>query len=97
VCPVENTERVVRYETVENVRQQIHVHEEDIKEMKRDLKEAQNKIQSLETRMTVNERDIKAVFKQLTKIDNNTTWILRLILGSLLLGIIGYFIKVPLH
>ena len=64
-------------------------------EAKLEMKNMQNRISALETRTTVNERDIKSVLERLTKIDNNTTWILRLLIGafatSTIGGVIGLF------
>lgn len=46
-------------------------------------------VSKLDTRMSVAERDIQDINKKLDKIDNNTTWILRLIIGALIMSVLG--------
>lgn len=39
------------------------------------------RVTSLETRTAVNERDIHSIMTKLDKMDNNITWVLRLVIG----------------
>lgn len=57
------------------------------------FQKVEEKISSLETRMAVAERDISAITNTLHKIDSNTTWIVRLLIGGILMGIIAFIIK----
>jgi hypothetical protein len=81
----------VRIETIEAMKQKQDNHEEDIKELKAENKELRNIVADLIRRVSLNENDIKSVLDRLFKIDSNTTWILRLIIGSLIVGILGFF------
>lgn len=53
----------------------------------------EKKVERIETRITFAERDIKGINKKLDKIDNNTTWIVRLIVGAIIYGVIKMIIK----
>lgn len=53
----------------------------------------QRDIRNLETRTTVNEKDIVNINKLLDKISANTTWILRLIVGSLIGAALTFLFK----
>lgn len=57
------------------------------------VQKTEDKIASLETRMAVAERDISAITNTLSKIDSNTTWIVRLLVGGIVMGIIGFIIQ----
>ncbi len=50
-------------------------------------------MKSLEIRTTGNEKDIININKQLDKISANTTWILRLIVGGIIGGILTFLMK----
>lgn len=72
----------------------------EIQELKKDIqqinmaqKDIQRDIRNLESRITITEKDILTINKQLEKISSNTTWILRLIIGSLLTGVLGMVLK----
>lgn len=65
----------------------------DVQEIKQDLKDIRLEIKSLEIRTTGNEKDIINITKQLDKIGANTTWILRLIVGGLVLAALNFFLK----
>ncbi|PKJ52588.1 hypothetical protein [Bacillus sp. SN10] len=65
----------------------------DIKQINLDLQEIQGNLRNLELRITITERDIQTIDKQLEKINANTTWILRLILGGILTSILGIIVK----
>ncbi|KAA6465536.1 hypothetical protein DX932_15865 [Bacillus cereus] len=64
-----------------------------LQKLKLDQKEIQQQIRSLELRILVNEKEILVINKQLEKISANTTWILRLIIGGLLTGVLGLLMK----
>lgn len=65
----------------------------DVQEIKQDIKEIRLEIRSLEMRTTGNEKDIINITKQLDKIGANTTWILRLIVGGIVGGILTLLMK----
>ncbi len=50
-------------------------------------------IRNLETRTTINEKDISTINKQLEKISTNTTWILRIVLGAMVMAVIRLILK----
>ncbi|EJV41745.1 hypothetical protein IEA_05630 [Bacillus toyonensis] len=66
---------------------------QDISRLKEDQKDMQREIRILETRTTVNEREIMNINKTLEKISSNTTWILRLVVGAIVTALIGLLIK----
>ncbi|MDM5189036.1 hemolysin XhlA family protein [Bacillus sp. DX4.1] len=73
---------------------------EELKELKQKIdnlkleqKEVIRDIRNLETRTIINEKDITTINKQLEKISMNTTWILRIIIGAVVTGILGLVIK----
>ncbi len=53
------------------------------------------KVEGLDTRLTKTETRTDHLEKKLDKIENNTTWILRLILGAIILAILGYVLQSP--
>ncbi|MEB9685414.1 hypothetical protein BK742_21565 [Bacillus thuringiensis serovar pingluonsis] len=65
----------------------------DIKQINLELQEIQGNLRNLELRITITEKDIQTIDKQLEKINANTTWILRLILGGILTSILSTVIK----
>lgn len=65
----------------------------DIRELKREQKDMQRDIRDLETRNTVNEREIRNINKQLEKTSSKTTWILHIIIGAIVVGRIGLLMK----
>lgn len=66
---------------------------QEILQIKSDQKDMQRDIRSLETRTTVNEKDIVNINKLLDKISANTTWILRIIIGAIVTALIGLLLK----
>ncbi|MBO1580733.1 hemolysin XhlA family protein [Bacillus sp. XF8] len=64
-----------------------------IDSLKSEQKEIMRDIRNLETRTTINEKDIATINKQLEKISMNTTWILRIIIGAVVMGILGLLMK----
>ncbi|PFZ82776.1 hypothetical protein COL69_13345 [Bacillus pseudomycoides] len=50
-------------------------------------------IRNLETRTTINEKDISTINRQLEKISMNTTWILRIVISAIVMAVLGLIIK----
>ncbi|MGN4670203.1 hypothetical protein ACTFRP_32770 [Bacillus cereus group sp. MYBK234-1] len=64
-----------------------------IEELTLDQKEIIQEIRNLETRTTINEKDISTINKQLEKISLNIIWILRIIISAVVIEILGLVIK----
>ena len=64
-----------------------------IEELTLEQKEIMREIRNLEMRTTINEKDISTVNKQLEKISLNTTWILRIVIGAVVTGVLGLGVK----
>ncbi len=73
--------------------QEIQELKQEIQQIKLDQKDMQRDIRNLETRTTVNEKDIVNINKLLDKISANTTWILRIIIGAIVSGLLGLLMK----
>ncbi|MFB5249632.1 hemolysin XhlA family protein [Bacillus mycoides] len=73
--------------------QEIQDLKQEIQQIKLDQKDMQRDIRNIETRTTVNEKDIVNINKQLEKISANTTWILRIIIGAIATALIGLLLK----
>ncbi|WP_426940673.1 hemolysin XhlA family protein (plasmid) [Bacillus mycoides] len=73
--------------------QEIQDLKQEIQQIKLDQKDIQRDIRNIETRTTVNEKDIVNINKQLEKISANTTWILRIIIGAIVTALIGLLLK----
>ncbi|MGE6594860.1 hemolysin XhlA family protein [Bacillus proteolyticus] len=73
--------------------QEIQDLKQEIQQIKLDQKDMQRDIRNIETRTTVNEKDIVNINKLLDKISANTTWILRIIIGAIVTGLIGLLMK----
>lgn len=54
-----------------------------------------DRVTALETRMAVAEANLADVKEDLAQIRGNTTWILRLIIGAIVLGVIAVIMKDP--
>lgn len=67
--------------------------QQEIQQIKLDQKDMQRDIRNIETRTTVNEKDIVNINKLLDKISANTTWILRIIIGAIVTALIGVLLK----
>lgn len=48
------------------------------------------RIAALETRISVAEVNIEHINRKLDKIENNTTWLLRLVIGAIVLAVLGF-------
>ncbi|PEI78003.1 hypothetical protein CN674_03740 [Bacillus toyonensis] len=64
-----------------------------IDSLKAEQKEIMRDIRTLETRTTINEKDIATINKQLEKISTNTTWILRIIISAIVISVLGWILK----
>ncbi|MED3325339.1 hypothetical protein C6352_26595 [Bacillus thuringiensis] len=64
-----------------------------IDSLKAEQKEIMRDIRNLETRTTINEKDISTINKQLEKISLNTTWILRIVISAIVMGVLGLIFK----
>ncbi|MFU2033195.1 hemolysin XhlA family protein [Bacillus wiedmannii] len=73
--------------------QEIQDLKQEILQIKSDQKDMQRDIRNLETCTTVNEKDIVNINKLLDKISANTTWILRIIIGAIVAGLLGLLMK----
>ncbi|WP_410990999.1 hypothetical protein [Bacillus cereus] len=64
-----------------------------LQQLKLDQKEMQREIRNLESRILMTEKDVLTINKHLDKISSNTTWVLCLIIGGLLIGALGLLMK----
>ncbi|MGA5663605.1 hypothetical protein COK91_27005 [Bacillus cereus] len=56
-------------------------------------KEIMRDIRNLETRIIINEKDISTINKQLEKISTNTSWILRIIISTIIMAVLGLILR----
>jgi tRNA C32,U32 (ribose-2'-O)-methylase TrmJ len=68
----------------------IHV---KIDSLKSEKKEIMRDIRNLETRIIINEKDISTINKQLEKISTNTSWILRIIISTIIMAVLGLILR----
>ncbi|TXR95412.1 hypothetical protein DN390_22340 [Bacillus sp. SH7-1] len=68
----------------------IHV---KIESLKSEQKEIMRDIRNLETRIIINEKDISTINKQLEKISTNTSWILRIIISTIIMAVLGLILR----
>ncbi|AYF06560.1 TPA: hemolysin XhlA family protein [Bacillus cereus] len=64
-----------------------------IDRLKSEQKEIMRDIRNIETRTTINEKDISTINKQLEKISTNTTWILRIVISAIVMAVLGLILK----
>ncbi|AEV89309.1 hemolysin XhlA family protein [Bacillus thuringiensis] len=64
-----------------------------IESLKAEQKEIMRDIRNLETRTTINEKDISTINQQLEKISLNTTWILRIVISAIVMAILSLVFK----
>ncbi|HFK1738430.1 hemolysin XhlA family protein [Bacillus sp. FSL K6-0273] len=64
-----------------------------IDRLKSEQKEIMRDIRNIETRTTINEKDISTINKQLEKISTNTTWILRIVISAIMMAVLGLILK----
>ncbi|MFD2704093.1 hemolysin XhlA family protein [Salibacterium lacus] len=62
--------------------------EDKVDEIKHRVEKIEAWKSKTETRIAIVEADVKTVKKQLGKIESNTTWLLRLIVGAILLALL---------
>jgi uncharacterized membrane protein len=57
------------------------------------------RLTQLETRVAVAENNIDTINKKLDKIESNTTWLLRIVIGAIILAILGLVViqKAPIQ
>lgn len=56
-------------------------------------KDLEDRVTSLEVRMAIAESDIKSTKEKLDKIEHNTSWTVKLIIGTLLVAILNFALK----
>ncbi|AMR05936.1 MULTISPECIES: hypothetical protein [Bacillus] len=61
--------------------------------LKSEQKEIIRDIRNLETRIIINEKDISTINKQLEKISINTSWILRIIISTIIMAVLGLILR----
>ncbi len=64
-----------------------------IDSLKAEQKEIMRDIRNLETRTTINEKDISTINQQLEKISLNTTWILRIVISAIVMAVLGLILQ----
>jgi uncharacterized protein YlxW (UPF0749 family) len=64
---------------------------EGLDELKR-IDQLEIRVTALERNVAVIETDVKHINMKLDKIDQNTTWLLRIVIGAVILAILGFFI-----
>ncbi|PEO71860.1 hemolysin XhlA family protein [Bacillus toyonensis] len=64
-----------------------------IDSIKSEQKEIMRDIRNLETRIIINEKDISTINKQLEKISTNTSWILRIIISTIIMAVLGLILR----
>jgi hypothetical protein len=58
------------------------------------MNELEQRVNGLEVRISVAEKRVDIMEKNIEKIENNTAWAVKLIVGQVILGIIGFlFLK----
>ncbi|MEN1937813.1 hypothetical protein AAIE21_20045 [Paenibacillus sp. 102] len=66
---------------------------EEIDDLQVTIREITKDIRLLETRVIINKKDISTINKRLERINMKATWILRIIIGAVLTGVLGLIIK----
>ncbi|MEC0036518.1 hemolysin XhlA family protein (plasmid) [Bacillus cereus] len=64
-----------------------------IDSLKSEHKEIMRDIRNLENRIIINEKDISTINKQLEKISTNTSWILRIIISTIIMAVLGLILR----
>lgn len=64
-----------------------------LENLKMEQKEIMRDIRNLETRTTINEKDISTINNQLEKISMNTTWILRIVISAIIMATLGLILN----
>lgn len=61
--------------------------------MEHRIAKLEDRVTGLETRLAVAESNIKDIREDISSIKNNTTWILRLVLGAIIVASLGLIIN----
>ncbi|MDP1459917.1 hemolysin XhlA family protein [Bacillus wiedmannii] len=59
-----------------------------VDKLRAEQKEIMRDIRNLETRTTINEKDIYTINNQLETINMNTTWLLRVVIGAIIMAVL---------
>lgn len=66
---------------------------EEIIELKNQVKQLTKDISELDKRMTITEAGLKDVKEDLKAIKGNTTWLLRIVIGAVIMALLNLIIK----
>lgn len=53
----------------------------------------EKEVSEIKTRLAIAETNIKDIYKVLDKINNNTTWILRIIIGAIIVALMNLILQ----
>ena len=66
------------------------------------VEEIKNRVEKIETwrtetntRLAIVETDVKTVKEKLNKIESNTTWLLRIVVGAVIIGMLSLILQDP--
>ncbi|WP_340977610.1 hemolysin XhlA family protein [Cytobacillus sp. FSL K6-0129] len=65
----------------------MNTHDKEITELKGDIKSLENRVNILERKSDLHGEKIDAIDKKLEKIEDNTTWIKRALIGAIITAI----------
>ncbi|MEK5108599.1 hemolysin XhlA family protein [Cytobacillus sp. FSL K6-0129] len=65
----------------------VNTHDKEITELKGDIKSLENRVNILERKSDLHGEKIDAIDKKLEKIEDNTTWIKRALIGAIITAI----------
>jgi hypothetical protein len=66
-------------------------------EARADIKDLKERVTKLETEGAVQGERVLNMQVSLSKIDNNTTWLVRLIIGAIICGVLAFALKGGFH
>jgi hypothetical protein len=66
--------------------------EKRVDKIELDLKDLKNMVTENRARIMVAEHSIQDIKSSLAKIQDNTTWIIRLVVGAIVLAVIGFYL-----
>jgi chromosome segregation ATPase len=67
--------------------------EHRVDKLEGEIREVRSELSDVKTRLAVAESNIKDIKADLTSIKSNTAWIIRLIIGAIVLAIVGFIIQ----
>jgi uncharacterized protein YeeX (DUF496 family) len=67
--------------------------EQRVERIEKDVQDNRRDISDLKTRLAVAENNIQEIKTDLSSIKSNTAWIIRLILGAIILAVIGFLLS----